>query len=132
MLLTSAAAVVLFFIYPTRFKSKKVEYLYLTDEDELPKKGVKRLDFQYRSSDRLISMRVFLVADADGLLILSPFCTHLGCIVTWDNNKKEFLCPCHGGRYNIRGEVIGGPPPAPLQRLPFEIRDEKVYVGIKV
>jgi Rieske Fe-S protein len=65
-----------------------------------------------------------------GLFALSPVCTHLGCLVNWDYNKKEFICPCHGGKYDMEGKVRGGPPPAPLNRLPLEVRDEKVYIGM--
>ena len=67
-----------------------------------------------------------------GMTVFSPVCTHLGCYVNWDNNRKEFICPCHGGRYNIDGQVIAGPPPKPLDRLPFKIEAGKVYLGVTV
>ncbi|RME66309.1 MAG: hypothetical protein D6778_04940 [Nitrospirae bacterium] len=66
------------------------------------------------------------------LYALSPVCTHLGCLVNWNYLKGEFQCPCHGGRYDIKGRVIGGPPPRPLTRLPLKIEGEKVLVGLKV
>jgi glycine/D-amino acid oxidase-like deaminating enzyme/nitrite reductase/ring-hydroxylating ferredoxin subunit len=48
---------------------------------------------------------------------LNPTCTHAGCIVNWNQEEKSWDCPCHGGRYNIRGEVITGPPTKNLQKL---------------
>jgi cytochrome b6-f complex iron-sulfur subunit len=46
---------------------------------------------------------------------MSTVCTHLGCTVHWEKDKKEFYCPCHQGRFNENGDVIAGPPPRPHQ-----------------
>ena len=45
-------------------------------------------------------------------LVLSPQCTHLGCMVQWNSNAQEFLCPCHAGVFDADGKNIAGPPPA--------------------
>ncbi|BCB95394.1 cytochrome b6-F complex iron-sulfur subunit [Dissulfurispira thermophila] len=120
------------YIYPSNIRKRRFHYIYLMDEDDLPKKGVRKIEFHYEREHRIVNSRVFVVAGNDKFTAFSPVCTHLGCLVNWDNNKKEFLCPCHGGKYNASGEVIAGPPPKPLTRLPLEIKDGKVYVGIKV
>ena len=119
-------------LYPSRIKKKTVSFFPVLDEDELPRQGVRRAEFFYESRGRRIHTKVFVVVSEEGMIALSPVCSHLGCLVNWDNNKKEFLCPCHGGRYGMNGRVIAGPPPEPLRRLPFEIRDGKAYVGMKV
>lgn len=102
------------------------------DEDNLPRQGVRRIEFQYKADDRLITAKAFISATDRGLTVFSSVCTHLGCLVNWDNNKKEFLCPCHGGKYDIYGNVTAGPPPRPLTTLPLKIIDGKVYAGIKI
>jgi len=40
---------------------------------------------------------------------VSAVCTHLGCIVTWNNAEQSWDCPCHGARYDFDGNVIHGP-----------------------
>ncbi|MGE5620553.1 MAG: ubiquinol-cytochrome c reductase iron-sulfur subunit [Sphingomonadaceae bacterium] len=55
-------------------------------------------------------------------------CVHLGCAFNWQEAQKEFLCPCHGGRYSIDGKVIGGPPPRPLDTLEWRVEQGNLVV----
>jgi menaquinol-cytochrome c reductase iron-sulfur subunit len=48
---------------------------------------------------------------------VSNRCMHLGCPVRWVDAAERFICPCHGGVYNVRGQVVGGPPVRPLDRF---------------
>lgn len=62
-------------------------------------------------------------------------CMHLGCPVRYVEAAQRFICPCHGGIYNFRGEVAGGPPVRPLDRFytyappPGERGHGYVYIG---
>ncbi|HXA29511.1 MAG TPA: ubiquinol-cytochrome c reductase iron-sulfur subunit [Candidatus Angelobacter sp.] len=53
-------------------------------------------------------------SDSSTLRILSNTCSHMQCNVHWDPSLGQFLCPCHGGLYDLNGLNIGGPPPSPL------------------
>jgi Rieske Fe-S protein len=68
----------------------------------------------------------------DKLNILSNSCAHLGCPVRWleIEGKGEFLCPCHGGIYDLNGEYVAGPPPRGMYHYPIaEVRENgKLYV----
>ncbi len=57
-------------------------------------------------------------------------CSHLGCSVSWNKDEKNFKCPCHGGTYDEKGEVVSGPPPRPLIRLETKIEDEIFFIRV--
>jgi cytochrome b6-f complex iron-sulfur subunit len=60
----------------------------------------------------------------------SAICTHLGCIVEWDENREIILCPCHDGRFSpVNGGIISGPQPAPLPELSLTVEGDKIYVS---
>ena len=63
-------------------------------------------------------------------MVVSATCTHLGCTVKWNPETTEFECPCHGGRFSELGEVLSGPPPAPLRRIPSQVRDGEIFVQL--
>ena len=64
-----------------------------------------------------------------GFIVLSKVCTHLGCLVDYEPDKKRLLCPCHAGTYDLAGKVISGPPPKPLQTFPLKIENGDLVIG---
>lgn len=80
--------------------------------------------FQYGGSPAI------LIREEEGVVeAFSLVCTHLGCTVVWNAEKKEFRCPCHDGLFDAQGNVLSGPPPSPLERLKIKINGEKAMVG---
>ena len=55
--------------------------------------------------------KVALYRDDSGALHeFSAVCTHLGCIVSWNDREKSWDCPCHGSRFSpADGHVLNGP-----------------------
>ncbi len=65
----------------------------------------------------------------EGIIALDFHCTHLGCAVPWVPASKQFICPCHGARFDIKGNVLGGPAPKPLYRRNVKIEGTTVLLG---
>ncbi|MCE3036551.1 Rieske 2Fe-2S domain-containing protein [Helicobacter sp. faydin-H20] len=67
----------------------------------------------------------------DGVFTLGiQICTHLGCIPIYKADKEEFLCPCHGGKFDIDGvNVAGTPPPRPFDIPMFKIDGNTLVLG---
>ena len=47
---------------------------------------------------------------------VSPTCTHMGCVLSWNSAEKSWDCPCHGSRFNFDGKFIHGPAVKDLER----------------
>ncbi len=60
---------------------------------------------------------------------LSSRCMHLGCPVRYVPAAERFICPCHGGVYDFRGMVAGGPPVRPLDRFYTRVNNGLVEIG---
>ena len=75
--------------------------------------------------------RFYLARQQDGgFIALSLRCTHLGCSVSWENEKKRFICPCHSSSFDIRGEVYNPPAARALDYYPVLIENGVVKVDI--
>ncbi len=54
--------------------------------------------------------KVGVYKDKDGkIFAVEPYCKHLGCELTWNNLEKSWDCPCHGSRYDYKGNLITEP-----------------------
>jgi len=51
------------------------------------------------------------------LIVKSAVCTHLACVVHFNNAEKTWDCPCHGSRFGIDGSVLEGPALLPLHEI---------------
>lgn len=59
------------------------------------------------------------------VVAFSQKCTHLGCVVFYDEHHDRWHCPCHDGNFDLRsGDVLSGPPTRPLGRIRVEIRSD--------
>jgi len=46
-------------------------------------------------------------------------CTHLDCVVEYQQENERIWCNCHNGEYDVHGRNVAGPPPKPLD--PYEV-----------
>lgn len=63
-----------------------------------------------------------------GFLALDRTCTHLGCTVPWDAERKCFTCPCHASSFDITGVVLSPPAPRPLDLYAVRVENGIVKV----
>lgn len=94
----------------------------ILQEQDIPPGGAKF--FEYAGTTAVLVRK-----QGGDLVALSAVCTHLGCIVQWEKEKQDFICPCHAGHFTVDGAVISGPPPKPLTKLPFSVADGVITVG---
>jgi rieske iron-sulfur protein len=70
-----------------------------------------------------------IAGTAQGIVVYSAICTHLGCTVRFSEEPMDqapfphIHCPCHAGMFDPQrgGKVLGGPPPRPLPQLPIRL-----------
>ena len=62
-------------------------------------------------------------------IAISSRCAHVGCPVRWVDAAERFICPCHGGVYDLLGRRVGGPPVRPLDRFYTRVVGQYVQVG---
>jgi Rieske Fe-S protein len=73
---------------------------------------------------------VIIVRTPQGFRAFTAICTHLGCIVGWDAQRRQFACPCHAGFFDINGRVVSGPPPRPLTEYGVAVINNEVMVKL--
>jgi cytochrome b6-f complex iron-sulfur subunit len=117
---------------PSGKQDKELAWFPLVPEDEVPRFGVRKAELVYAVAGKERKTRVFIVSSPDRLTVLSAVCSHLGCLVNYRKESREFVCPCHGGKYDIAGKNIAGPPPMPLTAYPVQVSNGMVMVGVKV
>ena len=83
-----------------------------TDDPEFAQKGFKILRF---GAEPVILIK----AAENDYRAFSATCTHLDCIVTYQKDRSNIYCNCHGGTYDLTGRNVAGPPPRPLS--PFKV-----------
>ncbi len=54
--------------------------------------------------------KVGIFKDSRGqIFAVKPVCTHLGCLLSWNDVDKTWDCPCHGSRFDFRGKNLYDP-----------------------
>jgi menaquinol-cytochrome c reductase iron-sulfur subunit len=62
------------------------------------------------------------------LSVLTSICPHLGCTVPWNKEKKQFICPCHGGTFSADGSRISGPSQRGMDTLETSVQDGQLLL----
>lgn len=110
------------FLVPSQ-RPKQLEPVLLGAESRIPMNEAVPME--------LSGHKLLVLKTGEGVVAFSRRCTDLGCLVSWDKQKEQFICPCHQGIYDKTGLNIAGPPPRPLDRFEIVKRGEQLYVKIQ-
>ena len=66
--------------------------------------------------------------DVNHMVVFNTTCTHLGCILFWNEQRQIIACPCHEAYFNTNGAVVSGPPPSPLATYRVRVDGDQIYV----
>jgi cytochrome b6-f complex iron-sulfur subunit len=62
---------------------------------------------------------------------MTSICTHQACSINQYNAaSKEFVCPCHGSRFNATGGVTNGPASSPLKQYTTAISGTQLIITV--
>jgi cytochrome b6-f complex iron-sulfur subunit len=73
---------------------------------------------------------VIVRAGDDQIVALSAVCTHMRCILRWDNEAQGIVCPCHDGRFDRNGNTLSGPPIRALRQYPVDVQAGEIVVRV--
>jgi glycine/D-amino acid oxidase-like deaminating enzyme/nitrite reductase/ring-hydroxylating ferredoxin subunit len=97
---------------------ENADYPYYLIRDRFAGSQGRSLRSVKRGQGRIIEHQGTTVAAYRGptgaLTLRSATCTHMGCLVAWNEAEHTWDCPCHGSRFTPQGEVISGPAETPL------------------
>ena len=101
--------------------------------DRLKNSRYKKVNYTFTAKDGWVKATkkrsVYVTDIGDGeWSVFTRICSHLGCLVRWDEGQESFLCPCHGAVFDKNGAVVAGPPPEPLQKLEVKVESGILYV----
>jgi menaquinol-cytochrome c reductase iron-sulfur subunit len=121
------------FLSPTFRHRREEKWIRLGEIDQFDPEIPTKMDFVDTVHDAWVETRrlrsVWIYSeDGESFRVYNGRCTHLGCNYSLDEEKNVFRCPCHTGFFAIKtGEVLGGPPPRPLDTLEVKVENGALY-----
>jgi len=116
------AVPVVSFFFPAKLEEMPSEPVLVGDEKDIPVDESTTVNFGRYPA--------LVINTNQGLRAYSAVCTHFACLVKWDPDLQQIVCPCHEGYFDpYDGSVISGPPPTPLTQLSVENIDGEIYVA---
>jgi Rieske Fe-S protein len=102
----------------------------LSDRNLIPAGSVSDLPEQGARSVEVLGHPVLLVRlEGERFFAVSAVCTHMNiCRLEWNKERRQLVCPCHGGAFDVYGNVVQGPPSIPLRTYEVDVVDQDVLI----
>lgn len=72
---------------------------------------------------------IFITKFNDEIKIFDAHCTHMGCVLNFNENENVFVCPCHSSKFNLDGSVLKGPAQKKLDTISYKISNKNLLIG---
>ncbi len=83
---------------------------FVSNRIKIPKENLSAIKNDNGGIIKIDDKSVGIYKDKDGkIFAVNPTCSHLGCLLTWNNLDKTWDCPCHGSRFDFKGKNIYDP-----------------------
>ena len=121
-----------YFVSPA-FMKEDEDWVDVGKATDIRKGSPMKVDFVARKRDAWAvtekrSSAWISTQDGSSFTVFDPRCTHLGCPYRWDQEKKQFLCPCHAAVFAADGSVVSGPPPRPLDQYAAKVSAGRLMI----
>ena len=96
---------------------KQVAQSFVTSRLKIPEEDTFAIKNDNGGIIKIDGNSVGIYKDVEGkIYAVNPTCTHLGCLLTWNNVDKTWDCPCHGSRFDYQGKNLYDPAFEDLER----------------
>lgn len=100
------------------------------DAESIPENSETTLTVSWSAAQAIHFYDPMIVVNrTDSVAVLSSKCPHLGCRIN-RTEGGELVCPCHGSRFDLHGNVVLGPAKRGLRSLPFALDRAKAQLRV--
>lgn len=98
--------------------TKQVFKSFVSNKINIPDEEISKIKNDNGAIMKIDGVDVGIYKNPDGkIYAVKPICTHLGCLLTWNDLDKTWDCPCHGSRFDYTGKNIYDPAIKNLEKI---------------
>ncbi|MBR2785865.1 MAG: FAD-dependent oxidoreductase [Clostridia bacterium] len=97
---------------------KQIVQSFVSSRVKIPEEDLSAIQNDNGGIIKVNGEKIGVYKDKDGkVYAVKPICTHLGCLLTWNNVDKTWDCPCHGSRFDYTGKNMYDPAFEDLEKI---------------
>jgi len=77
----------------------------------------------------ILSAQLFVLRSGETVTVFDAHCTHMGCLLHYDDANHVFNCPCHHSRFDREGARLRGPAKRDLDTIPYKRTTTSLVIG---